>query len=144
MRHARTGKWKIRKGTGKLPSEVIGQSATVLDMEGHERIRLFRWGLLLCWTAILAIPAGMPLIRLGPCLGTPDTVAGSMTLLILGLFSTVGAVLGIGAVIRGIGAVEGLSRLGGGLSILIAGIALLPGLVYLLSGFFSTQYMLGR
>ena len=113
-------------------------------MKTQEKIRWFSWGLGLCWIAILAIPAGMPLISLGPCLGTPDTMAGSITLLILGLFSTVGALLGIGAVIRGLRAVGGPSRLGGGLSVLGAARALLPGSVYLVSGFFSTQYMLNR
>ena len=113
-------------------------------METRERIRWFKWGLCLCWVAILAIPAGMPLVKFGPCLGTPDTVAGSLALLILGLFSTVGAGLGIAGVIRGFGAVQWLSRMGGGLSILGACTTFLPGLVYLLSGFGSAQYLLSR
>lgn len=113
-------------------------------MDPQDKIRRFKWGLCLCWIAILAVPADMPLINFGPCLGGPETLAGSITVLILGLCSTVGALLGIGGVIRGITTVRGFSRIGGGLSICGACLALLPGCIFLLTGFFSSQYLLSR
>jgi hypothetical protein len=111
-------------------------------METQERIRWFKSGLYLCWIAILAIPAGIPLINWGMCLGGPRTVAGSIILLILGLCSTVGAVIGGGGVLQGIRAVKGPWRLGGALSICGAGIAILPGLIFLVTGYFSAAELL--
>ena len=98
----------------------------------------------MCWAAILAIPAGMTQITMGPCLSGPETTAGSLFVLILGLLSTVGAAIGIVAVIRGIGAVSRAQRIGAGFSICGACIAVLPGLILLVTGYFSTLYRLGN
>jgi hypothetical protein len=103
-------------------------------MKLEERIRRYKSGLWLCWIAILEIVAGYPVINGGGMCGGPSNIAGSITLVILGMGSMGGAALGIGGVIRGMGATEGQLGLWSTLSMCVAGLAALAGTFYISVG----------
>jgi hypothetical protein len=114
-----------------------------MSTETDARIRWFKRGLYLCWAGILAVPIGFTQVTPGMCLTGPRTTVGSIFVLALGLLSTVGAVVGIVGVIRGLRTALPGWKIGAGFSALGAGLAIFPGLVLLTAGFFSTLYRFG-